>query len=466
MKFLLLKISGGWKSIGPKTSISNESSIFPPLGLEYLASVLVNDGHNVEIIDLGIENVSREHLNNSVMSSDAVGMSVQIDNYASVAKISETIKEIDPEITQIIGGASCSFLKKQTLSDIPYADICCEAEGEQAIIDITRFLQGKTKLSNIHGIHYRKNNQIKSGKPLKIVNDLDSLPFPARHLVEKYEYGKFLNCYPFKKKFTTMISSRGCPFKCRFCTRYSNVLDGYGFRERSAENVVEEIEEIGDKYRSVMIVDDNFLVDVKRAHKICDMLIERNNDLDLLVMGARVDTASRELYGKMKRAGFKYLGFGIESGNQDVLDFYNKEITLQQVRNAVNLGSEMGFLMAATFILGAPIETRAHIENTIKFACSLPLDMAFFGSLSYQRGSDLWIEAVKNKIISKDESFVPADSRRGIGNFTPEELQTYTKQAFRSFYARPIFLLSRVYRAFARRDYGLVKRGLSYIINS
>ena len=466
MKFLLLKTSGGWKSLGVKGNITNDPSIYPPLGLQYLGSVLEQEGHSVEIIDFGDENVSRERLRNSLMSSDAVGMGVYTDNYKTVADISKTIKEMDPDITQIIGGPHCTFLKKRSLSDIPYADICCEGEGERVIIDIIRFLQGRKNLPSIHGIHYRDHSQIKSGKPVRVIDDLDSIPFPARHLVEKYEYGRFLGCYPFKRKFTAMISSRGCPFRCRFCVRCGNVIDGYGFRKRSAENVVKEIEEIDGKYGSVVICDDNFLADVKRAHKIFDMLIEHGTGIDMLIMGARVDSAERELYKKMKKAGVKYLGFGLESGNQDVLDFYNKKITLQQIREAVDLGSEMGFLMSATFMFGAPIETRDHIENTIKFACSLPLDMAFFGSLHYRMGADLWVEAVKNKIISEDEFTVPADSRRGLGNFIPEELQTYTEQAFRRFYLRPLFILSRIYRAFLRKDYGLVKRGLHYIINS
>lgn len=466
MRFLLLKTSGGWRSLGAKGNLTNDPSIYPPLGLQYLGSVLEQEGHNVEIIDFGAENVSREQLRNSLMSSDAVGMGVYTDNYTTVADISKTIKELDPDITQIIGGPHCTFLKEQALSDIPYADICCEGEGERVIMDIIRFIQGRKNLPSIHGIHYRENNQIKSGKPLRVIDDLDSIPFPARHLVEKYEYGKFLGCYPFKKKFTAMISSRGCPFHCRFCARYGNVIDGYGFRKRSAENVVKEIEEIDGKYGSVMICDDNFLADVKRAHKIFDMLIKRGTSIDLLIMGARVDSAERELYKKMKKAGVKFILYGLESGNQDVLDFYNKKITLQQIREAVSLGSEMGFLTSATFIFGAPIETKEHFENTIKFACSLPLDIAFFGSLSYQIGADLWVEAVKNKKISKDESFVTADSRRGLGNFIPEELKTYAEQASRRFYIRPHFILSRICRAFLRRDHSLLKMGLHYFTNS
>jgi len=456
-------MTGGWTSSDSGLKISNKSSIFPPLGLEYLAASLEKAGHEVKIIDVGIENISHQQLRKIVTSSDAVGISVEIDTYPFVKEISDTINEIDPDIPQILGGSNCYYIKQKTLTDIPNADICCYGEGEQTIVDLAKFLKGDKKLSDINGIYYKENNHIKSGKTLKFIKDLDTIPFPSRHLVEKNEYGKFMNAYPFKKKFTTLISSRGCPFKCRFCARLSNVIPNYGYRERSAENVVKEIEEISGKYRSAMIVDDNFLVNVKRAHKICDMLIERKNEVDLLVMGARVDTATRELYTKMKKAGFRYLGFGIESGNQDVLDYYNKNITLKQVRKAVNLASELGFLLSATFILGSPIETRQHIENTINFACSLPLDVAFFGGLLYQMGSDMWAEAVNNRLISEDEEMVPAIKERNLGNFTEKEIQEFTKEAFRRFYVRPVFLLSRVYRAFERRDYGLVTRGFHYM---
>ena len=121
----------------------------------------------------------------------------------------------------------------------------------------------------------------------------------------------------------------------------------------------------------------------------------------------------------MRKAGVKYIMFGIESGNQDVLDFYNKRITLQQIRKAVDLSKKMGFIVAGNFILGAPIEKKQHISKTIKFACSLPLDIVLFYPLNYQYGSYLWFEAVKSGKIRKEDGFsIVADSRKGLGNFT------------------------------------------------
>ncbi len=465
MKFLLLRSAEqiDYANTGSFYGSYYSASVYPPLGLEYIGASLENDGHKVEIIDLCLESVSREHLKNSLMSSDAVGMSVYTDNFNRTLDDARMIKELDSEIPLIIGGPHCTFFQSRSLISIPYADIGVVGEGEYAIIDIVRHLQGHKKLSEIHGIYYRENNQIKSGQSLTVINDLDSLCFPARHLVDKYDYGKMNKLYLYKPRLTSMITSKGCPFKCRFCARYGNVIKNWGFRQRSAENVVKEIIEINDKYGSVMITDDNFLSDKKRAYEIMDRLIENGTNIDLLIEGVRVDAADRELYMKMKKANVKFIAFGIESGNQDVLDFYNKCITLDQIRKAVRLSKEMDFITAATFILGAPIETKKHIEKTIDFGCSLPLDIALFIPFNYQMGSEIWFEEVKNKKISKDEYLVPSDSYRGLGNLTQKELEDYKIKAFRQFYLRPSYMLGQIYRAFLRKDFRLLTNGLRVI---
>jgi len=466
MKILLLRQAEEYIQTGILGHPPNVSSIYPPLGLEYIGSSLENKDHKVEIIDFGAEIVSEEHLKNSLMSSDAVGMSVCTNNYKNAATIAETIKELDPDIPLIIGGPHCTFLKKQSLLDVPHADIGVESEGEYAILDLIRVFEARKKLSNVPGIFYRENNQIKSGKSLEIIDKLDTLPFPARHLVDKYDYGNLPWGYKFKKKFTSMITSRGCPYRCRFCTRYGNIIKNWNFRKRSAENVVKEIQEINNKYKSVAILDDNFLADIKRAHKIFDMLLETNTVMDLIIIGARVDSADKDLYKKMRKVGVKYISFGIESGNQDVLDFYNKKITLQQIQKAIHLAREMNFITQGTFILGAPFEKNRHIENTIKFACSLPLDIAIFQPLSYEMGSDLWFEAVKDKKISKYEYQVTADSHRDLGNFNAEKLNEYSKNAFRRFYLRPNYIINQIYKTLWQKDFDHFKDVWKFVFSS
>ena len=461
MKFLLLRPAYQEEK---NKSHNITSRNLHPLGLLYIGASLENDGHEVELLDYYAEKITKDKLKNSLMSCDAVGMTVYTEDLKPAVGISKLIKDIDSDIPLIIGGPHCTFVQERSLQDISSADISVAGEGEYVILDLAKYLQGEKNLANIHGIYYKENGSIISGKPLKVINNLDVLPFPARHLVEKYDYSNFSFGYTFKGKITNLITSKGCPFHCRFCSRYHHFIKDWSFRERSAESVVNEIQELSGKYRSVVIVDDNFLADKKRAHKIFDMLLESNTGIEFLIQGARVDTADKELYLKMKKAGVKYIFYGLESGNQDVLDFYNKNITLQQIKKATTLARQMDFFIGASFIFGAPMETKNHFENTIKFACSLPLDNAIFVPLIYRTGSSLWMEAVKNKKIQPNQYEVLADSSHNLSNFTEEELIEHTSNAINSFYFRPSYIFEQIFKTLLRKDYSLLINGIKYLI--
>jgi len=239
MRLLLLKTEEGYGNFGAKGHSKKVLSTYPPLGLEYIGAVLEQKSHEVKILDFGAENISEEYLKKCINKSDAIGMSVYTNNYKISADVAKTIKEFDSNIPLIIGGPHCTHHGKNSLSHIPHADVSVQLEGELAILDLVQFLEGKKKLSDTPNIHYRKGNQIKSGKKLRVIDDIDTIPFPARNLVEKYDYGNFLWGIVPRKKFTTMITTRGCPFHCRFCTRYGNIKE-WTFRSRSPENVVEE----------------------------------------------------------------------------------------------------------------------------------------------------------------------------------------------------------------------------------
>ncbi|KYK34033.1 MAG: hypothetical protein AYK22_00945 [Thermoplasmatales archaeon SG8-52-3] len=462
MKFLLLRPAFREEN---NQSLNKQSLNLPPLGLLYIGASLEKEGHKVEILDYFAEKITKDRLKKSLNSCDAVGMSVYTDDCVPAADISKLIKEIDSDITLIIGGPHCTFLQKRSLNDIPHADISVAGEGENVILDISKYLEGKKQLANINGIFYKEKNLIRSGKQLEVIENLDEIPFPARHLVDKYDYSTISFGYLFKKKVTNFISSKGCPYHCRFCSRYGNIIKNWSFRMRSAENVIKEIQEISDIYKSIVIVDDNFLADKKRAHKIFDMLLESDINVDLLIQGARVDTAEKDLYLKMKKAGVKYIFYGLESGNQDVLDFYNKNITLQQIRKTVKLAREMKFFIGASFIIGAPMETDKHIENTIKLARSLPLDRVNFVPLIYRMGSALWVEAVKNKKIKPNQYEVLADKSHNLSNFTEDELIHYTTKAFTSFYFRPYYMFEQIFKILLRKEFNLLRNGLKYILS-
>ena len=463
IKYLLIRTTRGLSLISSKKSASNTNPPFtPPLRLSYLATPLLTKGHNVEIIDLNCEKEPEIKIRQSLLSCDAVILNVHTDNYSESAHVAHFIRKNNPDIPIIISGHYCTYQPERALIDIPSANISIEGEEEHIINDVVNAIENKKVLSEIPGVRYRINDNIKTGKVPILIENLDSIKFPDRRLVEKYNYGKINGIYFCKPKFTTMMTSRGCPYHCRFCITH---VIHKKFRQRSAENVINELQEIQDRYGSVLIVDDNFLADIKRAHNIMDGIVQADLNLDIYIAGTRVDNADKDLYNKMKKAGVKMIFYGIESGNQDVLNYYNKKVTLTQIRNAVNLAKKMNFIIVGSFILGAPIETKNHFLKTIKFSCSLPLDFAFYHPLLYQFGTDLWNEAVESGNITEEKELCFfADSRKNLGNFTKEELNEFCLKAFKKFYLRPTFMMKELSKFLIRKQFNLIKVGLNLIL--
>ena len=168
----------------------------------------------------------------------------------------------------------------------------------------------------------------------------------------------------------------------------------------------------------------------------------------------------------MKKAGIRIAGMGIESGSQEILRYYNKRITLSQIRKAIYLARKTGIVIEGYFIIGAPIETRKHIEKTIEFAKSLPIDIAIFSPFAYLKGSPIWYEAWKAGKLRKDEYAVTADANRGLGNFTADEIWGWMLKAFKEFYLRPSYVFDQVVQSFIRRDFRVIKEGFKLLLRS
>jgi anaerobic magnesium-protoporphyrin IX monomethyl ester cyclase len=382
----------------------------------------------------------------------------------SAIEIIKLIKKIKPQIKVMIGGPHCTLVPQKALEETQ-ADICVQGDGENVITSIKKAIMGEVTFSEIPGIYYRENNKIREGAPLQLIQDLDSIPFPNRDPVKKYTYGKEYNPKIKKGEFTSIITSRGCPFNCKFCSRNSISMKTY--RKRSAKNVLEELKEIHKEgYKYVAFVDDSFLCNKKQAHEIFDEIIKEKLDMKFIIFGVRVDAAEEELFQKMKKAGVTHIYFGLESGNQDVLDFYNKKTTLDKIRYAVNLSHRIGFFNVGSFILGAPIETKEHFERTIKFAKSLPLDSVSFLPLKYVAGSELWEEAVKQRKIPEGEYLAYADSKKKLGLFTQEEIVNYCTKANRDYYLRPKFMLRLLIKSLKNDDLGFLQSYLSLFFSN
>jgi len=433
----------------------------PPLGPLYLASMLIENGHEVKVLDTRGEENAGDKIRRALNSVDAVGITIPtfaLDNSERIVKI---VKEMQPDMPVIAGGPHPTLYPHASMTEMNI-DMLCLGEGENSILDMVAILEGRKNAKEGRGVYYRKNGEVKKGREPEVIKNIDAIPFPAHELVERYDYGYSYGFKLFEGKTTAILTSRGCPRKCTFCSR--RLLSMGSYRIRSAENVVDEIEMLYERgYKNIILADDNFMSNLKRVNKIMDMILDRGIDITMFVNGARVDSADKATYKKMWKAGVRMISFGLESGNQEILDFYRKEITLEQIRKAVQLSHKTGFFTIGNFIIGAPVEREEHIRKTIDFACSLPLDMAEFFILRYMPGSQLWEEAVAEGKISEDEYMVESDSERGLGNFTREELLHWKNVAYKRFYLRPSYVAGEVFKFLSRMDIRLLNAGFSLL---
>jgi radical SAM superfamily enzyme YgiQ (UPF0313 family) len=276
------------------------------------------------------------------------------------------------------------------------------------------------------------------------------------------------------KKFTSLISSRGCAYSCRFCncTRFGHNL----WRARSAQNTLSELRLLASEgYKQLIFVDDNFTLNPKRAIEICRGMVKEKMDFEWICEG-RVDNCTRELVREMVRAGLKILYFGIENANQRILDYYHKCITPQQAETAVKTARNAGVdVIVGSFIVGAPDETRQEIQNTINFAKRIPIDLPQFNILGAQPGNEVWNEMADKGYLNLDTDW---ESGIAVSEISPttvpcDEIKRMVHKAFVDHVKRPTFLLTqlgRTVRSSYRRNVvasnvwhlGMIMKGLDY----
>lgn len=436
----------------------------PPLGLLYLAKILENEGDTVTVLDFSAEPFNEKNLINAIHNIDVIGMTLLSPALEHAKHLIRVIKQSNPDIPLVIGGPHCTLLPQKALEETQ-ADISIQGDGETVIKDIRQALIKKKEFNQIPGVSYKTKNGINNGPPVQLIDNLNTIPFPARHLVKRYTYGREFNPSYKPGDFTSIITSRGCPFSCRFCSRGSVSMRRY--RMRSTDNVISELKEIqAQGYHHVAIADDSFPVTTKQAHALFDAIIQEQIDLKYSITATRVDLADKALFQKMKHAGVTHIQFGLESGNQDVLDYYHKQTTVETIRNAVELSHDIGFFTTGSFIFGAPFETKKHFDTTLSFALSLPLHSVSFLPLRYMIGSDLWEQAVSNGHITRDEYLVPADVNRGLGRFSKQELFSYCIKAQRAYYARPAFFINLLKTSLRNDDMTFMQSYISMMFPS
>ena len=450
MKVLLLNPPAENELIGNNPPIIEEERGYnPPLGLLYLAAYLEKfSSHEVSVVDSQVEEMSYPQLEATIATHepDVVGITAMTFTLIDVIKTARLAKKIDPAIPVVLGGPHVHLFPNETIA-LPEVDYLVLGEGEEAFHHLLENLGHPEKLAEIRGLVFREDGHVINTGLRPFRENLDELPFPARHLTP---YRKYSSLMAKRQPITTMFTSRGCPYKCIFCDRPHL---GKLFRARSASNVADEMEEcIGLGIREFLIYDDTFTIHRQRVIDICDEIIRRKLDVGWDVR-ARVNTVDEEMLRKMRKAGCERIHYGVEAGTDRVLKILRKGITVEEARRAFRLTKEAGIDTLAYFIIGSPTETLEDISETMKLARELDPDYVHITIMTPFPGTELYAWGLREGRIPRDvwREFA-SDPRPGFQppyweeSFTREELLELINRAYKDFYLRPRYVLKRLSR--------------------
>ncbi len=406
----------------------------PPMGLLYIAASLEQHGLEVQITDANAENLSMEEIIERIkdLAPDLVGISANYSPLNNPAlMLSKRIKQYRKDLIIAIGGnhatASAGYMLENSENSV---DFIMMGQGEKVFINLIDGLNAGKNLSEIRGISYMSENQTVCNDREDLIKDLDSLPVPAYHLLKMDLYDRY-----------NIITSRGCPYKCNYCA--SNVIcSKVAFR--SPSKIVREMEYLLENYgaKHFWFSDDTFTSNYRHTSELLDGIIEKNLDISWSCL-TRVNKTDKALLAKMKQAGCRYISYGIEGGDQAMLDSMNKKITLEEIREAMLITKEAGIDMYAFFLIGYPGETLETVEQSFKliketrptgvsFAIVIPLPgttlwdyLSGKGHISYESMEWDYLFAKSGKGKYENYAALLASSWCGIG---PEELVSLCKK--------------------------------------
>jgi len=433
------------------------SASAPPLGLLYLATSARNLGHQVQVIDQASINLNNQAVIKRVkkLDPDVVGFSVLCESFGNARIISEQLKSWNPNINIIFGNYLPTFYARKMLGNSEFLDICIRGEGDITFIELLEVLERNKPLEEVDGISYRINGRVMENKDRPLIKNLDILPIPDRTFTPDIYKNKIYGIDVSKHKFTTIISSKGCPYSCRFCSCRA-FMNGT-FRTRSVNNVLAEICELADQgYQELFFVDDNFTLNKKRVIELSQKIRKEKLDLRFTTFG-RVNHSTYELYRHMKLAGVNVILFGFESGVQRILNYYNKKITIEMSRIAVKLARKAGIdMITGAFLLGGYDESYKEALQTIKFISTLDIDFAQIVITRALPGTPIFNELINRKILDEEKYWktgvniidLPGAKMNRIGvfrlvNYYFPKIFSNSKYIFRAFYRN---LMSRYRR--------------------
>jgi len=436
---------------------------FIPLGIAYLGAVAEKEGLEVTVIDCQAEKLSYEAFRSRIEQtpSDVVGVTATTLLYKSAMQLVAIAKQVHPQAVTMLGGSHGSFWDENALDEYPSLDIVVRREGEATFIELLDKLQSKTSVNNVLGITFRsREGKITRNPDRPFLEDLDSLPFPAHHLLPLETLKRM------GKVLFPLITSRGCVFWCDFCSTVR--MFGRGYRMRSPKNVVDEMEMVHNKYgiSQVTFYDDAFTVNRDRVLKICEELHTRKLEIEW-DCGTRVDMVDRELLKTMRDAGCIAVWLGVESGSETILGAMNKSIKLDQTRLAYKTAHEVGLMTIANTVLGFPGETEQTARETINFVKELnPDDVGFYVATPYP-GTPMYEQVKKNGWlrVTDFDKYDTAGPTFETPWLSMKRLAEIRYKAYQEFYLCPGYVIKMMRRG---GTYGIsaVKTSAAYALRA
>ena len=403
------------------TPYPREENPLPPLSLTYLAGALEREGVDVQIMDFLVARYHPQKLRRKLAEyrPQLVGVTCVTMNSGLATKILRVCKDFDPNITTVIGGPHASFTPDETLRRAPWVDVIVIGEGETTLVELCHQVASAGDYGRVAGIAFADEGRVVKTAPRPLLEDLDQLPLPARHLLPLARYQALgVPC--------TVTTSRGCPYGCIFCSAHQ--MFGRKVHFRSPGLVVDEIEMLHRDFgfRQINIVDDTFTVNHDHAGQVCEEILKRDLNISWSTY-ARVDNVTGDLMTLMRRAGCETVLFGIESSDENILKTIRKGITPEDIRRGVKIACGAGFRVLTSFIFGLPGETPDSVRNTMAFADELNKNYGAeyaFHVLAPMPGTELYERAADYSLHFLTRNWANYDANRPV-----VELPTISKEA-------------------------------------
>ncbi|MBW2970767.1 B12-binding domain-containing radical SAM protein [Candidatus Woesearchaeota archaeon] len=420
---------------------------YPPVGLGYIAAVLEKD-HEVKIIDIDADKYTKESFTRLLteFQPKLVGITATTPTFKNAVKLSRVIKQ-HTDAYVALGGIHPNVAHAESIKP-ESVDFVIVGEGELTMTELANLIaNNKNDYTKIDGLVFKHNSRPMFNKQRELIKNLDTLPNPARHLFRQNNY---TDPDATAQPTIPIITSRGCPGNCTYCC--TKQIFSTRFRYRSAKNVAEEIEYLVKGYgaKEIHIWDDMATLVKKRIFDLRDELKQRDIKVKIAFPnGLRVDYFNEEIGLALKEMGTYSIAFGVESGNQKILDKARKEITLDQVREAFRIAKKLKLETWGFFMLGLIGETESTVHDTIEFAKELDPDVVKFHILVPYPGTPVYNELLsKGFILSKDYSKYGIHTKpvHRLENLTPEDMLRLQKQAYREFYLRPRIIIKQLLR--------------------